>query len=108
MFGGTRAVLGSRSVARPLTFEADALPRAEYEKSWFRHKLSTASDGWISYRGLAANGYAHEAVNLSRSWGQASMCLPAIHLVFGLAERWLLGTHHWAVRAKHPQRYLDE
>jgi hypothetical protein len=34
--------------------------------------------------------------------------LPAIHLVFSLAKRWLLGTHHGAVRPKHLQRYLDE
>ena len=34
--------------------------------------------------------------------------LPAIHLVFGLAKRWLLGTHHGAVRRKHLQAYLDE
>ena len=34
--------------------------------------------------------------------------LPAIHLVFGLAKRWLLGTHHGAVSKKHLQAYLDE
>ena len=36
------------------------------------------------------------------------MRLPAIHLVFGLAKRWLLGTHHGAVSKKHLQAYLDE
>jgi len=36
------------------------------------------------------------------------MPLPAIHLVFGLAKRWLLGTHHGAVRPNHLQAYLDE
>ena len=40
--------------------------------------------------------------------GDASLRLPAIHLVFSLAKRWLLGTHHGAVRPKHLQRYLDE
>jgi hypothetical protein len=34
--------------------------------------------------------------------------LPAIHLVFGLAKRWLLGTHHGAVSNKHLPAYLDE
>ena len=33
---------------------------------------------------------------------------PRIHLVFGLAKRWLLGTHHGAVSTKHLQAYLDE
>ena len=28
--------------------------------------------------------------------------------MFGLAKRWLLGTHHGAVSAKHLQAYLDE
>jgi ISXO2-like transposase domain len=34
--------------------------------------------------------------------------LPAIHLVFGLAKRWLLGTHHGAISQKHLPAYLDE
>jgi len=67
-----------------------------------------ATDGWSGYAGLAAQGYAHEPVVLSRSWGEASLRLPAIHLVFGLAKRWLLGTHHGAVSKKHLQAYLDE
>jgi transposase-like protein len=67
-----------------------------------------ATDGWSGYRGLAAKGYAHEPVNLSRTWGDAALRLPAIHLVFGLAKRWLLGTHHGAVSTKHLPRYLDE
>jgi hypothetical protein len=32
--------------------------------------------------------------------------LPGIHLVFGLAKRWLLGTHHGAVSGKHLQAVL--
>jgi transposase-like protein len=70
--------------------------------------LTVTTDGWAGYRGLDAKGYAHEAINLSQSWGDASLRLPAIHLVFSLAKRWLLGTHHGAVRPKHLQRYLDE
>jgi transposase-like protein len=67
-----------------------------------------ATDGWSGYRGLEAEGYAHEPIPLARSWGDAALRLPAIHLVFGLAKRWLLGTHHGAVSAKHLQTYLDE
>ena len=67
-----------------------------------------ATDGWSGYRGLEAQGYAHEPILLARSWGDAALRLPAIHLVFGLAKRWLLGTHHGAVSAKHLQIYLDE
>jgi transposase-like protein len=77
----------SQSVARPAT---------------------VATDGWSGYAGLAAAGYRHEPLNLSASWGDAARRLPAIHLVFGLAKRWLLGTHHGAVSKKHLPAYLDE
>ena len=69
---------------------------------------TVVTDGWSGYGGLAAAGYAHAPLNLSASWGDAVLRLPAIHLVFGLAKRWLLGTHHGAVSAKHLPAYLDE
>jgi transposase-like protein len=67
-----------------------------------------ATDGWSGYAGLDTAGYGHEPLNLSATWGDAALRLPAIHLVFGLAKRWLLGTHHGAVRQKHLPAYLDE
>jgi len=70
--------------------------------------LTVTTDGWRGYSGLKARGHNHEVIKLSLNPGHASLYLPAIHLVFGLAKRWLLGTHHGAVRAKHLQRYLDE
>ena len=70
--------------------------------------ITVTTDGWAGYRRLESEGYGHEPISLSRSWGDASLRLPAIHLVFSLAKRWLLGTHHGAVRPKHLQRYLDE
>ena len=69
---------------------------------------AVATDGWAGYAGLPAKGYDHEPVNLSATWGDAALRLPAIHLVFGLAKRWLLGTHHGAVGKKHLPAYLDE
>jgi transposase-like protein len=69
---------------------------------------TVATDGWPGYAGLATAGYAHEPLTLSASWGDAALRLPAIHLVFGLAKRWLLGTHHGAVSPKHLPAYLDE
>ena len=69
---------------------------------------AVTTDGWQGYSGLGAAGYAHEAINLSRSWGDAVLRLPAIHLVFALAKRWLLGTHPGAASAKTPQAYLEE
>jgi transposase-like protein len=69
---------------------------------------TVATDGWSGYFGLAAAGYDHQPLNLSATWGDAALRLPAIHLVFGLAKRWLLGTHHGAVSRKHLPAYLDE
>jgi transposase-like protein len=69
---------------------------------------TVVTDGWSGYGGLAAAGYAHEPLNLSTTWADAALRLPAIHLVFGLAKRWLLGTHHGAVSKKHLAAYLDE
>jgi transposase-like protein len=69
---------------------------------------TVATDGWSGYAGLDAAGWRHEPLNLSASWGDAALRLPAIHLVFGLAKRWLLGTHHGAVGNKHLPAYLDE
>lgn len=69
---------------------------------------SVATDGWRGYVGLDAAGYTHEPINLATSTGDAAERLPAIHLVFGLAKRWLLGTHHGAVSTKHLPAYLDE
>ena len=69
---------------------------------------AVATDGWSGYGGLPAKGYDHEPISLSASWGDAALRLPAIHLVFSLAKRWLLGTHHGAVSTKHLQAYLDE
>ena len=59
-------------------------------------------------RGPADAGYRHEPITLTRSWGDARQSLPAIHRVFGPVKRWLLRTHHGAVRKKHLQAYRDE
>jgi transposase-like protein len=67
-----------------------------------------ATDGWPGYAGLDAAGYHHERRVVSASSADAAAELPAIHLVFGLAKRWLLGTHHGAVGRKHLGAYLDE
>src|SRR4051794_22147379 len=69
---------------------------------------TVATDGWRGYLGLPAEGYDHEPVSSSASRGDAALRLPAIHLVFSLVKRFLLGTHHGAVGEKHLPAYLDE
>ena len=63
---------------------------------------AVATDGCTGYADLPAKGYRHEPINLSTSWGDAVLRLPAIHLVFGLAKRWLLGTHRRWIRRSDP------
>src|ERR687884_1991063 len=69
---------------------------------------AVATDGRGCYAGLPAEGYGHEPVGPGAAGTDAARRLPGIHLVFGLAKRWLLGTHHGAVSKKHLPAYLDE
>lgn len=66
------------------------------------------TDGLSSYRGLAAAGYAHQAITLTAGDEPAHVAMPAVHRVTSLLQRWLLGTHQGAVRAQHLDYYLDE
>lgn len=67
------------------------------------------TDGWDSYKGLAAIGYQHEISKLKgRNASAATELLPRVHLVASLLKRWLLGTHQGAVRPEHLDYYLDE
>ena len=70
--------------------------------------LSVTTDGRAAHCRLDAEGQLHETIDLSASCGDASLRLPANQLVFSLAKRRLLGTHHGAVRPEHLQRYLEE
>lgn len=64
------------------------------------------TNGLATYRDL--EGYGHEVVVLQRQDQPASDLLPRVHLVVALLKRWLLGTHHGAVRISHLDYYLDE
>lgn len=67
------------------------------------------TDDWRSYRGPARErGHEHHAVNVSKSEREAHEVLPAIHRVFSLLHRVLLGTYQGGVRRKHLPRYLAE
>jgi transposase-like protein len=69
---------------------------------------SVGTDGHKGYASLTDQGYRHEPINISKSPGEAHEYLPAVHLIFALVKRWLLGTHHGGVSPKHLQHYLDE
>jgi transposase-like protein len=98
--------LGRLRLARLADAGADSL--AGFVLANVAQPAAVATDGWTGYAQLPAKGYRHEPIRLSASWGDAALRLPVIHLVFGLAKRWLLGTHHGAVGKKHLAAYLDE
>jgi len=67
------------------------------------------TDGWTSYLGLEEKGYEHEIITLEgKPPALATTAMPRVHRISSLLKRWLLGTHHGAVRASHLDYYLDE
>ena len=64
------------------------------------------TDGHRGYCALGGRDYLHHPVIVGRFGG--SRLLPRIHRVFGLLDRWMLGTLHGASSTKYLQRYLDE
>jgi len=64
------------------------------------------TDGLNVYEGL--EGYDQRPVVLKRQAQDASALLPGVHRVASLLKRWLMGTHHGAVRHAHLDYYLDE
>jgi ISXO2 transposase-like protein/transposase-like zinc ribbon protein len=88
--------------------DASARSLEDFLNTALSRPTSVATDGWRGSRGLPDAGYRHEPVKLSAAPGDAALHLPAIHLVFSLAKRWLMGTHHGAVSTKHLPAYLDE
>jgi hypothetical protein len=67
------------------------------------------TDDWRSYRAPAQeHGCEHRPTNISKAPEDAHEILPAIHRVFSLLHRVLLGTYQGGVRRKHLPRYLAE
>ena len=67
------------------------------------------TDDWRSYRApMREHDCEHRPTNLSKASEDAHEILPAIHRVFSLLHRVLLGTYQGGVRRKHLPRYLAE
>ena len=65
------------------------------------------TDGWRGYSGIKV-GYDHLPKNIAASGDPAHIAMPRVHRVASLFDRWWLGTHQGAIRAKHLDYYLDE
>jgi transposase-like protein len=66
------------------------------------------TDGYGGYSGVGALGYTHYPTAISSTGDPAHVVMPRVHRVASLLKRWLLGTHHGAVRPHHLDFYLDE
>lgn len=64
------------------------------------------TDGLAAYKGLNVD-YLHERVVVGNP-KNASRLFPAVHRVFSLLDRWILGTLQGSFSRKHIQRHLDE
>jgi transposase-like protein len=64
------------------------------------------TDDWNGYVQLPHRGYLRDAIRQGGEVGEN--LLPLANRVASLLKRWLLGTHHGAVRGSHLDYYLDE
>ena len=66
------------------------------------------TDGWSSYPAATRDLYDHQPATVSGSGRQAHEVLPAVHTVFSLVKRWVMGTLQGSVSPEHLQAYFDE
>ncbi|MFC4267140.1 IS1595 family transposase [Arthrobacter cryoconiti] len=66
------------------------------------------TDGWPSYPPATKDLYLHTGTSVAASGLEAHDVLPAVHLVFSLVKRWVMGTLQGSVRQEHLQAYFDE
>lgn len=64
------------------------------------------TDGWEGYGSLPKGEYDHVIVAASSEIAEETLSMP--HLVASHLKRWLMGTHHAAVKTSHIDYYLDE
>jgi ISXO2-like transposase domain len=66
------------------------------------------TDGWPSYPAATRELYEHQPTSVSGSGQPAHEVLPAVHTVFSLVKRWVMGTLQGSVSPEHLQAYFDE
>lgn len=80
----------------------------EFIKSNVEQGSSLRSDGSFSYQNSQQLGYQHQRIVHFGSAMPAHESMPGVHRVASLLQRWLLGTHHGAIKQKQLDYYLDE
>jgi hypothetical protein len=66
------------------------------------------TDGWSPYPAATRDRYEHTGTSVAASGLAAHEVLPAVHRVFSLVKRWLMGTMQGSVSPEHVQAYFDE
>lgn len=66
------------------------------------------TDGLAAYGGLVDDGIGHQQIVIGKDPKRATEIFPAIHRVFSLFKRVVLGTFQGSVSHKHLPAYLDE
>jgi transposase-like protein len=79
-----------------------------FVKGQLKEESTVHTDGWQAYVGIEKSGYAHIRDVVDGGLEEAHVVLPAVHRVFSLLKRWVLGTHQGSASRKHLQRYLHE
>jgi len=78
-----------------------------FSKGTLKPGTTAHTDGWRGYLALERKGYAHIRAVADKET-PAHVLLPAVHRIFSLLKRVLLGTYQGAVSRKHLQSYLYE
>ena len=61
------------------------------------------TDGWSAYPAATRERYTHQGTSIATSGLHAHEVLPAVHLVFSLVKRWVMGTMQGSVSPEHVQ-----
>jgi transposase-like protein len=88
--------------------DAKAKSLEDFMKSAVAPATEVTTDGHGGYLGLDRAGFMHERIIIARTGGKAHEFLPAVHLVFALLKRSMLGTYHGTPLGRHLPAYLDE
>ena len=66
------------------------------------------TDGWSAYPPAIRDLYTHKGTSVAASGLDAHEVLPAVHRVFSLVKRWVMGTTQGFLSPEHVQAYVDE
>jgi transposase-like protein len=72
------------------------------------NSAEVTTDGLATYNEAVLGRRAHDMAVQTPDEREEQDALQSCHFAASLAKRWLMGTHHGAVRKKHLQAYLDE